>query len=556
MSDDVLQTIARRKVVTDPDFVLSQIKDGDVVAISGFNEITSPDYLMERLYKLYLKTGHPKNLFIVSDTFPGTPGRGLDRIAQMMYQRGDRDFIKGMLVAFYGWSETLQKMIKEEWFEAYAWSIGILAYWFREVGAGRPGVLTRVGLNTTADPRFDGTALNETAKERRTVKVQLLNIDGREYLLYMAPKPKFALIRGSTADEMGNLSLEDEVAYGTVLNIAQATKSMPIKGTVIAQVLRVAKFGSINPKSVVVPGPLVDYVVVAPRDYHWQSHSFDYDPVVAGRVVPAVSVEPLPTETRLDERRVVARRVALELVRLVQRYGRPIVVNLGVGIPAMVGDVVMEEGVQDAVVLTVESGTWGGRPLYGPDFGVSIGAFAILSVPDQFTMYEGGVIDAASLGFMQIDRHGNVNSFFTESKIPGPGGFPAIASGAPDIYYAGLFTAGKGAKYEVVDGKLKIVSDGDIIKFVEKVDKVGCSTKVMLEQGKDVLYVTERAVFGLTPDGLELKEVAPGIDIEKDVLAKMAFKPIIRREPKLMDSRIFTPRRMGLKEEVVRAIRA
>lgn len=556
MSDDVVSLIARKKIVNDPDFVLSQIKDGDVVAISGFNEITSPDYLIERLYRLYIKTGHPRNLFIISDTFPGTPGRGLDSIAQMMYKRGDRDFIRGMLVAFYGWSETLQKMIKEEWFEAYAWSIGILAYWFREVGSGRPGVLTRVGLNTTADPRYDGTALNETAKERRTVKVQLLNIDGKEYLLYTAPKPKFALIRGSTADEIGNLSLEDEVAYGTVLNIAQATKAMPEKGTVIAQVLRVARFGSINPKSVVVPGPLVDYVVVAPREYHRQSHSFDYDPIVAGRVIPPTDLMAVQAESSLDERKVVARRVALELAKLVEKYGRPVVVNLGVGIPAMVGEVAMEEDIQDLIVLTVESGTWGGKPLYGPDFGVSIGAFAVLSVPDQFTMYEGGVIDAASLGFMQIDRYGNVNSFFTESKIPGPGGFPAIASGAPDIYYAGLFTAGKGAKYEVANGKLKIISDGNIVKFVNRVDKVGCSSKVMIENRKNVLYITERAVFRLTPEGLELIEVAPGVDLERDVLAKMEFKPIIRKEPELMDPRIFTPKRMGLKEELVKAIRA
>jgi len=180
------------------------------VAISGFNEITSPDYLIERLYRLYVKTGHPRQLFLISDTFPGSPGRGLDRVAQMMYERGDRDFIRGILMAFYGWSESLQKMIREEWFEAYAWSIGILAYWFREVGSGRPGVLTRVGVGTTADPRQDGTALNETAKGRRTVKVHLIEIDGKEYLLYTAPKPRFALIRGSTADEIGNLSLEDE----------------------------------------------------------------------------------------------------------------------------------------------------------------------------------------------------------------------------------------------------------------------------------------------------------------------------------------------------------
>ncbi len=552
--NSIRELIASRKLIKDPSFVLSQMKDGDVVAISGFNEITSPDYLIEELYRLYLKTGHPRNLFIISDTFPGLPGRGLDKVARMMYERGDRDFIRGMLIAFYGWSETLQKMVKEEWFEAYAWSIGILAYWFREVGSGRPGVLTRVGLNTTADPRQDGAALNETAKERRTVKVQLISIDNKDYLLYTAPKPRWALIRGSTADEIGNLSLEDEASYGTVLNIAQATKAMPEKGTVIAQVLRLARYGSLNPKSVVVPGPLVDYVVVAPKEYHWQSWSYDYDPVVAGRIIP-----PLEREQRgelpLDERKVIARRVTLELVRLIEKYGRPIVVNLGVGIPTLVGEVAVEEDISDALVLTVESGTWGGKPLYGYDFGISIGAFAILSVPDQFTMYEGGVIDAASLGFMQIDEEGNVNSFYSEARIPGPGGFPAIASGSPNIIYAGLFTAGKGGKYEIGNGKLKILNDAPIIKFVRKVAKIGCSAKVMMEQGKEVLYVTERAVFRLMPEGLELVEVAPGVDLEKDVLARMEFKPIMRDEPRIMDERIFSQRRMGLKEDVIKALR-
>jgi len=552
--NETVELLARKKVVSDPDFVLSQIKDGDVVAISGFNEITSPDYLIERLYRLYVKTGHPRQLFLISDTFPGSPGRGLDRVAQMMYERGDRDFIRGVLMAFYGWSESLQKMIREEWFEAYAWSIGILAYWFREVGSGRPGVLTRVGVGTTADPRQDGTALNETAKGRRTVKVHLIEIDGKEYLLYTAPKPRFALIRGSTADEIGNLSLEDEAAYGTVLNIAQAVKAMPEKGTVVAQVLRVARYGSLNPKSVVVPGPLVDYIIVAPREYHRQSHNYDYDPVVAGRVIPPM--ERPTSEMPLTERKVVARRVTLELANLVIKYGRPIVVNLGVGIPAMVGEVVAEEEVEDLITITVESGTWGGRPLYGPDFGVSLGAFAVISVPDQFTMYEGGVIDAASLGFLQIDAQGNVNSFYAKDRIPGPGGFPAIASGAPEIYYAGLFTAGKGAKYEIGNGRLKIVSDGEIVKFVKKVDKVGCSSKVMLEQGKRVLYITERAVFRLTPEGPELLEVAPGVDLEKDVLAKMEFSPIMRREPEQMDERIFGHRRMNIKKELLKAIRA
>jgi len=551
---DVIELLSRRKIIKDPDTILSMIPDGAVVAISGFNMITTPEYIMERLYKLYLKTGHPRKLFLISDTFPGTPGRGFDTIAKMMYERKDMDFIDGMLFAFYGWSESLQKMVKEEWFDAYSWSIGIMAYWFREVGSGRPGVLTKVGLYTTADPRFDATALNEKGRKLRRVKVKLLNIDGEEYLLYTAPKPQFGIIRATTSDEIGNLSLEDEAALGTVLNIAQAVKAMPNKGTVIAQVLRLARYGSLQPKEVAVPGPLVDYVVLSPREYHWQSSSFDYNPAISGQIIPPLEREYL-TSIELTHRKIIARRVMLFLVDLLKEYGRQIVVNLGVGIPATVADVAVEEEIQDLVVLTVESGTWGGKPLYGADFGASIGPFATISIPDQFTMYEGGVIDAASLGFMQVDKVGNVNSFIMPSRIPGPGGFPAIATGAPKIYFAGEFTAGRKRIMEVVDGKLKIINDGDIIKFVDNVYKVGCSGKMLGKSKKAVYYITERAVFKRVDEGVELIEVAPGIDIEKDIFAKMEFRPIIRKEPEVMDKRLFLPKRMGIKEEALEYIK-
>ncbi|AFZ69808.1 acyl CoA:acetate/3-ketoacid CoA transferase [Caldisphaera lagunensis DSM 15908] len=550
---EVIEQLARKKIVKDPDTILSLIPDNSIVAMSGFNMITAPEFLIERLYKLYIKTGHPKKLFLISDTFPGAPGRGLDRIAKMIYERKDEDFIDGTLFPYYGWSESLQKMVREEWFDAYAWSIGIMAYWFREVGSGRPGVLTKVGLYTTADPRFDGTAINEKGKKMRRVKVHLINIDGEEFLLYTAPKPQFALLRATTADEMGNLSLEDEAAYGTVLNIAQTIKAMPNKGVNIAQVLRIARYGSINPKDVEVPGPLVDYVVISPREYHWQSASFDYDPSVSGKIIPPLSRESL-TQVELNHRKIIARRVMLELLELLKKYGRQVIVNLGVGIPATVADVAVEEEVQDLIVLTVESGTWGGKPLYGADFGASIGPFAILSVPDQFTMYEGGIIDAASLGFMQVDKYGNVNSFIMPSRLPGPGGFPAIAAGSPQIFFAGEFTAGDRV-IEIHDGKLKIIKDGDIIKFVKEVYRVGCSGKILSRANKNALYITERAVFKKADEGIELLEIAPGIDLEKDILNKMEFKPIIIKEPKLMDQRIFYPRRMGIKEEAIEAIK-
>ncbi|PMP90688.1 MAG: acyl CoA:acetate/3-ketoacid CoA transferase [Caldisphaera sp.] len=551
---DVIDTIARRKIIKDPDTILSLIPDNSVVAFSGFNMITAPEFLIERLYKLYLKTGHPRNLFLISDTFPGAPGRGLDTVAKMIYEKKDKGFISGTLFPFYGWSQSLQKMVMEEWFDAYAWSIGIMAYWFREVGSGRPGVITKVGLYTTADPRLDATALNEKAKKMKRVKVQLIDIDGQEYLLYTAPKPDFGIIRGTTADEMGNLSLEDEAAYGTVLNIAQTVKAMPKKGTVIAQVLRIARYGTLSPKEVNVPGPLIDYIVVSPRENHWQSASFDYDPAVAGRIIPPSIRESL-TSIELNHRKIIARKVLLELLNLLKKYGRQIIVNLGVGIPATVADVAVEEEVQDLIVLTVESGIWGGKPLYGADFGASIGPFAVISIPDQFTMYEGGIIDAASLGFMQVDKHGSVNSFIMPSRVPGPGGFPAIAAGSPQVYFAGEFTAGDKKIVEVQDGKLNIIKDGDVIKFVNNVYKVGCSGKVLDRAKKNALYITERAIFQKVEDGIELMEIAPGVDLEKDILNKMEFKPVIKKEPEIMDKRIFMHKRMGIKDEALEFIK-
>ena len=531
---------------------LMGIRDGSVVAISGFNVATLPEYLLLKLYEMYKKTGHPRDLFLVCDAFPGAPGRGIDVIARDMVERGDYGFIRGVLFPYYGFSEALQKLIADNVIEAYSWGIGIMAYWFREVGSGRPGVLTRVGLNTVFDPRFEGGALNDLARERRTARVELVSVGGEEYLLYRAPKPNVALVRGSTADEIGNLTMEDEAIFGSVLAIVQATKAMPGKGLVIAQVLRIARFGSLRPHEVVVPGPLIDYVVLAPREYHTQTASVDYDPVISGRIIPPLELlrrEPKP----LDVRKVIARRVLVELARTVVEEGRPIVINLGIGIPAEISMLIAEERLGNYIYVTIESGPWGGLALLGPDFGASRGAFAILSMPDQFSLYEGGIIDAASLGFLQVDEMGNVNPSYLPGRLPGPGGFPVIADGAPRLYFAGEFTAGK-RDVRVVDGSLHIVADGPINKFVKRVYKVFWNAREGLRRGQRVLYVTERAVFKLADQGLELIEVAPGVDVEEHVLARMEFKPIIRKYEE-MDKNLFREEPLRLDVWVSRELR-
>ena len=541
-----------RKIVSAQEAV-SRVPDNAVVAISGFNASTAPFYLIDTLLQHYRETGHPKNLFIISDAIPAIPGFGLDKVGKLIVEEPGQDFVRGFLLPFYGWAPELQKAVMKNLVEAYTWPIGILTRWLRTVAVGAPGVFSRVGLGTFIDPRQDGGFLNDLARERKTAVVEHVRIDGREYLLYKAPKPNVALIRATTADEIGNLSMEQEAIYGSVLSFVQAAKAHP-GGLVIAQVLRVVTLGEIHPKHVVVPGPLVDYVVVARRGtevekYHWQTASFDLNPVISGDVPYRVAYEPAP----LTADKVVARRVVLELVKLIGLLGRPIVVNLGIGIPALAADVIREERLDDFIHLTVESGPWGGYALMDADFGAAMGHYAVIPTPEQFILYEGGAIDATSLGFLQVDKEGNVNPAFLPGRLPGPGGFPVIAIGSPRVYFAGGFTAGR-RRIEVKNCKLAVEEEGHITKFVERVYKIVFSGRYAVEEEKEVLYVTERAVFRLMPSGVELVEVAPGVDLERDVLGKMEFRPVVRRVEE-MDRRIFCEGKMGLREEALKIVK-
>ncbi len=540
-----------RKFVSAPE-AISKIPDNAVVAISGFNAATSPFYLIDELINAYRKSGHPRNLFIISDAIPAIPGFGLDKIGKLILENPDQDFVRGFLLPFYGWAPELQKAVIKNLVEAYTWPIGIVTRWLRTVAVGAPGVFSRVGLGTFIDPRQDGGFLNDLAKKRKTVTIELVEMGRREYLLYKAPKPNVGLIRATTADEIGNLSMEQEAIYGSVLSIVEAVKAHP-GGVVIAQVLRTVTLGEIHPKHVVVPGPLVDYVVVTRRGtevekYHWQTASFDLNPIISGDEPYKVAYEPVP----LTAEKVIARRVVVELVNLVKKLGRPVIVNLGIGIPALAADVIREEQLDDFIHLTVESGPWGGIALPDADFGAAMGHYAVIPLPEQFVLYEGGAIDATSLGFMQVDREGNVNPAFLPGRLPGPGGFPVIALGLPRVYFAGGFTAGK-RNIRVKDCKL-VVEEEPIIKFVEKVYKIVFSGRYAVEEGKEVMYITERAVFRLTPGGVELVEAAPGIDIEKDVLSKMEFKPVVRRVDE-MDERLFCDKKLGLREEALEIVK-
>jgi len=537
--------------VTESVSVFSQIKDNCVIAISGFNLATTPEYLILELYRHYNEFGHPKNMFIVSDALPAVPNRALDSIAQTIYKDENQKFLRGMLMPFLGFSPWLQRLVIDDRIEFYGWPIGITAYWFREVASGRPGLITKIGIGTFLDPTKEGGALNEMASRKMSCKINIINIENEDYLLYRAPKPDYALIRATTADESGNLSMEDEGIRGTVLAIAQATKARPNQGTVFAQTRWLTKMSTINPRDVDIPSPLVDYIIISPQKYHWQSGTIEYDPRISYRTIPPIT-EKLVAETITKPiaqyERIIARRILIELIKLFKVKGSPVLVNLGIGIPALVSSVAAEENLADFIVTVIESGPWGGIALSGTNFGQAISPFALSTIPDMFSNFEGGIIDVASLGFLQVDKYGNVNPSILSDRIYGPGGFPVIAGGAPKNYFAGAFTAGPKV-IDIVNNRLSIVHDGSP-KFVDNVYKIIFSGDEAMKYEKEILYVTERAVFRLTEKGLTLEEVSPGVDIDRDILSKMEFRPIIATPLKQMDERLFGVGKLGLKEEI------
>ena len=537
--------------VTEPLSVFSQIKDNCIVAISGFNLATTPEYLILELYRHYKEFGHPKNIFIVSDALPAAPNRALDFVAETIYKDSNQQFLRGILMPFLGFSPWLQKLVLDDRIEFYGWPIGITAYWFREVASGRPGLITKIGIDTFLDPRNEGGALNPTAKKMMSCKINIISIENQEYLLYQAPKPDYALVRATTADESGNMTMEDEGIRGTVLAIAQATKARPNQGTVFAQTRRITKTSTMNPRDVDIPGPLVDYIIISPQKYHWQSGTIEYDPRISYRTVPPITeklVESINAKPLVPYEKLIARRILVELIKLFKVKGSPVLVNLGIGIPALVSSVAAEENLTDSIITVIESGPWGGIALSGTNFGKAISPFALSTIPDMFSNFEGGIIDVASLGFLQVDRYGNVNPSILSDRIFGPGGFPVIAGGSPKTFFAGAFTAGQKI-IDIANNRLSIVHDGSA-KFVENVYKIIFSGPQALKYEKEILYVTERAVFRLTEKGLILEEISPGVDIDRDILHKMEFSPIISTSLKQIDERLFNESKIGLADEI------
>lgn len=500
------------------------VKDNQTVSTEGFLRAQFPEQLALALKERYLKTGSPKNLtyFYAAGQGFGT-GHGADIL-------GQEGLVKRVVAGHWNLAPSLGKLAAENKIEAYNLPQGTIAQLFRDMAAGKPGTVTHVGLKTFVDPRLDGGKLNDITKEEI---VELVTLGGKEQLFYKKHDVDVCFLRGSLADEKGNISYENEPLTMGNVSLAQATKRNG--GLVIVQVAQVVKAGTLRAHDVKVPGIYVDYVVIVPMEDNVAPIPMNMVDALAGnKPVPTSSIAPMP----LDERKIIGRRGAMALVPNAA-------VNLGIGVPEAVASVANEEGIGGYMTLTVEAGPVGGVPNGGALFGSSVNPECILDQAYQFDFYDGGGLDLAYLGLAECDETGNINVSKMGPRITGCGGFINITQNAKRVFFCGSFTA-KGLKIKAANGKLVIENEGSVKKFLKKVNHVTFSGDYARQVKQPVLYLTERCVFELKDDGLHLIEVAPGIDIDKDILAHMEFKPIIK-EPKLMDARIFTDAIMGIK---------
>jgi propionate CoA-transferase len=531
-----IECLGRRsnKIVTARE-AISLIRDNDTVATSGFIGIGFAENIAVAIEDLYLEhlanpsTVCPKNLTLVYAAGQGDgKNRGLNHF-------GHKGLVKSVIGGHWGLAPKLGALATSNQIEAWNLPQGVICHLFRDIAAGKPGTLTRVGLGTFVDPRFGGGKLNERTQQDR---VRVLEIDGEEYLFYKGFPINVGIIRGTTADLDGNISMEKEALTLEAQAIAMAAHNSG--GIVIAQVERIAERGTLNPKLVKVAGVMVDAIVVAEKaEYQQQTFIEPYNPAFSGELrVPVSAIAPIP----LDERKIIARRAAMEL-----QVGN--VVNLGIGMPEGIAAVAAEEEVFNLLTLTAEPGVIGGIPAGGLNFGAAINTQMILDQPNQFDFYDGGGLDIAFLGLAQADEEGNLNVSKFGSKLAGAGGFINISQNAKKVVFVGTFTAGK-LELTLANNKLKIINEGNTRKFVKTVEHRTFSGRVAYASGRTVLYITERAVFRLCATGIELIEIAPHIDLEREVLAHMDFKPAISKDLKLMDTRIFADQPMGLKTDL------
>jgi len=506
------------------------IEDSSTIANGGFVGIGVAEEVLEQLEERYNSTGNPKGLSLIY-----TAGQG-DGKRKGLNHFGQEGMIGRVIGGHWGLAPTLGKLANEEKLKGYNLPQGVISHIFRDLAAGKPGTLTHVGLETFVDPDISGGKINKITTED---VVEKMSIDGKDYLFYninkIVPKIDYAIIRGTSADENGNISMEKEALTLETLSIAMATRNTG--GKVIVQIEKKVKSGSIDPKLVKIPGVLVDYVVVSenPEKYHMQTFS----EVFKSYVDSTVDVSGAQMDFPLNERKVIARRCAMFLNKNTK------ILNYGIGMPEGIAAVLSEEKQERYFIPTVEPGAIGGTPVGGLSFGAAIKPEAVIDQSYQFDYYNGGGLDMAFLGLAQCDRNGNINVSKFGPKIAGCGGFIDITQNAKEVVFCGTFTAG-GLKVEVKEGQLSILNEGKFNKFLKGVEQITFSGNLAKKQGKNIFYVTERAVFQLTEEGMVLREIAPGVELKRDILDHMDFTPIVSEDLKLMDSRLFRNELMGL----------
>ncbi len=512
------------KLIT-ADEAAALIEDGitlcsPIIGLTGWSEEVA-----RAIAKRYVETGHPKGLTLVCGS---AMGNHKDKGPHVLG-------IEGLVTRFIGahthGSPNIGALIQDNKMLAYCFPQGVVVQLYREISAKRAGMFSKVGLGTFVDPRVEGGKMNELTRTTAPDLNEVVNFNGEEYIWYKPFPIHVGLIRGTTADEKGNLSMEKEGAALEALQVAQAAKNSG--GIVIAQVEYLAKAGTLHPKSVVVPSVMVDYIVVSrnPQEFHMQSEGVYYQPSFSGDVkLPLGALPELP----LDERLITLRRAAMEL---------PVnsVVNLGIGMPDRLATVAAHEGVSDLMTLTTEVGGVGGVPAGWPNFGMSYNAECFINHPSMFDWYDGGGIDVAFLGLGEVDKFGNVNVSKFNNRPIGCGGFVNITTASKEVIYCGSFTL-NGLKVTAKDGKLVILQEGRNKKFLDHVEQITFSGKYAAKENKRVLYCTERAVFKLINGKMTLIEIAPGADLERDILGQMEFRPEISPDLKNMPEEIFYPK--------------
>lgn len=507
---------------------VSYLKNGCTVATIGMTLVSASESILKEIEDSFLKTGNPRNLTLLHSCGQSDRQRGIQHFAH-------EGLVTRIIGSHWGLQPKWMEMISSNKVEAYCMPQGQLAQLYRSMASGQPGKISKVGIGTFIDPRVEGGKMNERTKKLPDL-IDVINIKDEEYLMYNSIPLDVVIIRGTTADEMGNITTEEEAMKLEVLSAVFAAKRFG--GKVIAQVKRVAQTGTLHPKQVVVPGIFVDAIVVCdnPLEDHRQTSSWYFDPSYCGDLrVPMSNIKSLP----MSIRKYIGRRAMAELEK-------GAVINLGTGIPNdVVGAIAAEEEILDDIMITVESGIYGGVQAGGIDFGIGHNLYAMIEHSSQFDYYTGAGVDFTFMGAGEMDFEGNVNATKMGDKCTGCGGFIDITQNAKHVIYCATFTAG-GLEVSFEDGKLNIIKEGSVKKFVNNVKQISYNGRLAREKGQKMHFVTERAVFELRKEGPVLVEIAPGVDLKRDILDQMEFKPIIDKNLKITSPQFFVDGKFGL----------